>query len=73
MSNNAKHLSQLRRMCTSGAALMIRQSAGVSLAEIAEPVQVDRSTISRWERSLSVPRGEPALRYLRVLEELAAP
>jgi DNA-binding transcriptional regulator YiaG len=72
-TNTAKRLSRLRRMCESGAALMIRESAGVSLAEVAEPVDVARSTISRWERSLSVPRGERALRYLDLLEELASP
>jgi DNA-binding transcriptional regulator YiaG len=50
---------------------MIRETSDVSLGEIAEPVGVNRSTVSRWERGLTTPRGEAALRYLEVLEELA--
>lgn len=68
---NVTDLPRLRRMVETGAARALRLDAGLSLAELAEPVQVHRGTISRWERNVRRPRGEAAVRYLRVLEELA--
>ena len=49
----------------------IRIGADLSLAEVAEPVGVDRSTIFKWERGTRVPRGEAAIRYGRLLDRLA--
>jgi DNA-binding transcriptional regulator YiaG len=69
--SDAKELARVRHLAETGAARAIREAADVSLAEAAAPVRVDRSTISKWERGLRRPRGEAAIRYLRLLEELA--
>jgi DNA-binding transcriptional regulator YiaG len=66
-------LQRIRRLAETGAARAIRESADVSLAEIADPVGVARSTIHRWEHGIRRPRGQAAIRYLRVLEELTGP
>jgi DNA-binding transcriptional regulator YiaG len=58
-------------MARTGVARAIRQEAHVSLREVAQAVEgVDRTTILRWETGQRAPRGEAAIRYLRVLEEL---
>lgn len=64
-------LARVRRLCASGSARAIREAAGLSLAEVAEPVGVSRQAVLRWELGQRRPRGEPAFRYLDVLEELA--
>ena len=46
--------------------------AGLSLGELAGPVGVHRSTISRWKTNERRPIGDEAVRDLQVLEELAA-
>jgi DNA-binding XRE family transcriptional regulator len=50
---------------------MIRAQAGVSLAEMAEPIGVAPSTILRWERGERVPHGAAAVRYGELLDELS--
>jgi DNA-binding transcriptional regulator YiaG len=64
-------LTRLRRLVTSGAARAIRESAGLSLTEAGAGAKVNRVTIHRWERGQRRPHGEPALRYLALLEELS--
>lgn len=54
-----------------GAAKSIRLAAGVSLPEVARDVGVSHSTIYRWENDLNEPKGDPALRYIDVLDELS--
>lgn len=63
-------LSRIRALVRSGAARSIREGAGISLAEIAREVGVAVATVWRWEHGQRQPRGEAALRYGRVLEEL---
>jgi transcriptional regulator with XRE-family HTH domain len=58
-------------MMSTGAAKSIRLAAGVSLPEIARDVGVAHSTVYRWENNLNVPKGEAALRYAALLDELA--
>lgn len=67
---NAKELARVRRLVGSGAARAIREAAGLSLAEVAADVRVDRSTIHRWESGSRKPTGSAAGRYLSLLEEL---
>jgi DNA-binding transcriptional regulator YiaG len=67
---DVKDLPKLRRLVETGVARAIREDAELSLAEMAAPVQVHRTTILRWERGERRPRGAAAIRYLRVLEEL---
>jgi DNA-binding transcriptional regulator YiaG len=65
-------IAQARRLCQTGEARAIRIRAGVSLALIADEVGTEYpATVSRWEHGDRVPRDDAALRYLRVLEELA--
>lgn len=67
----AKEPVQIRWLSASGGARAIRERAGLSLAELAAEIGVDRSTLWRWETRRRRPRGEAALRYLALLEELS--
>jgi transcriptional regulator with XRE-family HTH domain len=58
-------------MMSTGAAKSIRLAAGVSLPEVARDVGVAHSTVYRWENNQNVPKGEAALRYAALLDELA--
>lgn len=60
-------LVEVRRLTESGEARRRRMAAGLSLSEVAEPSDVDTSTIWRWEMRKRRPRGQAALRYLSVL------
>ncbi len=54
----------------SGAARAVRESAGLSLEEVAAAVGVTGSAVGRWERGERIPRGPRALIYARLLERL---
>lgn len=59
-------------MARSGEGRRVRVAAGISQAEIARTCGVAQPTVGAWEAGRRVPRGLPALRYLTVLELLAA-
>lgn len=63
-------LTRVRRLASTGAARAIRQAADLSFTEMGELVEVDRTTVWRWEMGQRRPRGEAARRYLTVLEDL---
>lgn len=63
-------LSRLRAMANAGTAKAVRTGAGLSIAEMARTAQVSDRSIYRWERGLSVPHGDAALRYARLLDRL---
>lgn len=65
-------LLEIRRLTESGEARRRRVAAGLSLSEIAQPSDVDVSTVWRWETCKRRPRGPAALRYLSVLALLPA-
>lgn len=65
-------LARVRALCRSGAARAARIAADLSLSEAARPVRVSPSTIHRWETGERRPRGEAALRYGELLEQLLA-
>ena len=69
-NNNTLELIRVRRLITSGEARKRRKEAGISLSEMASGVEVDPSTIWRWETSRRRPHGPPALRYLKVLDQI---
>ncbi len=48
----------------------IRQSAGLSLREIGDVLEVAPLTVLRWERGEACPRRENAVRYGRLLKML---
>lgn len=57
-------------MSANGEAKSLRVNGGWSLGELARPVGVARSTIWRWERGASVPHGEAAIAWARILRQL---
>ncbi|MGZ5212351.1 MAG: helix-turn-helix domain-containing protein [Actinomycetota bacterium] len=66
-----EELRWARRLAESGSARVLRQGAGLSLMEVAREIDVTPSAISRWERGLRRPHGEPALRWAALLRGLA--
>jgi transcriptional regulator with XRE-family HTH domain len=54
------------------AATAIRQSSGLSLADIATALDVSASTIWRWENGDRSPRPHHAREYAELLKEIAA-
>jgi DNA-binding transcriptional regulator YiaG len=65
-----ERLAKVRRLIASGQAKELRIAGGLSLSEAGAPVPADASTVWRWENGKRMPRGDAALRYLRVLEML---
>ena len=65
-------LARVRALVDSGAARVVRVSKRLSLSEVALTVGVSKSTVFRWEAGERTPRGEKALRYGRLLEQLMA-
>ena len=59
-----------RQLATSGAGRMLREQAGLSLAEIATACGVYPSTVLRWETGARVPKGHHAVAYKELLEGL---
>lgn len=51
---------------------LLRLKAGLSQAEIAAAIGVERPTVSRWESGVRSPRGRHAEAYAALLRGLAA-
>ena len=64
-------LVEARRLAKSGEARILREAAGLSLAEVARGVGVTPTAVWRWERGLARPCGRPAAAYARLLIRLA--
>jgi DNA-binding transcriptional regulator YiaG len=47
-----------------------RRHFGLSLADVAREIGVDRSTVGTWERGTRRPVGEAAVRYARLIRKL---
>jgi DNA-binding transcriptional regulator YiaG len=67
---DTKKLMRVRKLFETGAARAIRESAGLSLKEASAPAGVHKTTLHRWETGSRRPRGEAAIRYLSVLEDI---
>lgn len=63
-------LVRLRRLVSTGAARVIREAAGLSLAEAAAAIGVHKTSLWRWETQSRSPRGDAAARYLAFLDEM---
>jgi transcriptional regulator with XRE-family HTH domain len=63
-------IREARNALGSGRALAIRQTHGLSLAELAILADVDASTLWRWEKGRNVPKGARAVRYALALRML---
>ena len=69
-SRELRELQRMRDMVHGGLVRAVRVNAGLSLREVAQAVGVTPSAVFYWEQGKNVPRGEPAIRYARVLLEL---
>jgi transcriptional regulator with XRE-family HTH domain len=49
---------------------LLRERAGLTQAELARAVGVDRATVSRWEAGIRSPRGGSRAAYGAVLQRL---
>jgi len=65
-----RKLAEIRDRCSSGEARRLRRRLQISLSEIAGAVPTSETNVYRWETGERMPRGELALRYGAVLEEL---
>lgn len=59
-----------RELLAPGVARQIRIGAGVTQTRMAEELDVDRTTVVRWEQGTSLPRGAQLQRYLDLLADL---
>lgn len=59
-----------RTLGRTGRGKAIREQAGLSLRELAQIVQVDAATLSRWERGDVRPRQVGATRWLNACEAI---
>jgi transcriptional regulator with XRE-family HTH domain len=48
----------------------MREGAALSVRELASRIEVDPSTLSRWERGATTPSPDGALAWAAVMEEL---
>lgn len=53
-------------------ARLVRTRAGLTQAEIADVLGVDRSAVSRWESGARTPRSTVLTRYMDLLERIKA-
>jgi hypothetical protein len=49
---------------------LLRERAGLTQAELARSLDVDRATVSRWEAGIRAPRGRSWAAYAVLLERL---
>jgi transcriptional regulator with XRE-family HTH domain len=66
-----RRLAEVRAQAADGTARSIRVNAGISLREVAAAVKANPSTLHRWETGECAPRGNRALAWAAMLDELA--
>jgi transcriptional regulator with XRE-family HTH domain len=71
-ANRLVDLTRIERIRKSGEARAIRLRANVSARQVAKALRVAPVTVLRWEEDLARPRPEVALRWLHVLDKIAA-
>lgn len=65
-------LVRVRKAASNGAGRALRRRAGLSLRELADLIDVDPATLSRWERGAVRPRHDAALRWSNALDAITA-
>lgn len=65
-----QHLAWVRAAAESGVARRIRVANRLSLGDMARETGVHETTVWKWEVAKRRPRGEAALRYAAVLQQL---
>ena len=63
-------MARVRGLAASGLARTIRRGRHLSQREVAKAARVNSASVSRWETGARSPRGDGALRWLKVLESL---
>jgi DNA-binding transcriptional regulator YiaG len=71
-SMDALQLARARSLSRTGAGRRVREAAGLTRAEVGRSIGASGAAVSRWEDGTRVPTGTPAIRYLRLIERLAA-
>jgi DNA-binding transcriptional regulator YiaG len=69
-ARKALKIVEARQLASSGAGRMIREAAGLSLAELGTAIDADASTVFRWESGERTPTGQHAVRYALFLAQL---
>lgn len=64
-------LSEARQLAVSGRGRQIRETAGVSQSELSAAISTTVAGISKWESGQRRPTGAAAIRYARLMRELA--
>jgi DNA-binding transcriptional regulator YiaG len=64
-------IASAARMLADGTAKRIRETSGLSQAQIAAACGVTHGAVSLWEAGERMPRTTAALRYARLLDRLA--
>lgn len=63
-------LAELRENLRNGEAQRVRQGARVTVAEVARALGVTQGAVAQWERGVRSPRGDIAVMYARILDDL---
>jgi DNA-binding transcriptional regulator YiaG len=72
LHDEAIKLMEAKQFAVSGAGRMIRQTARLSLADVAAALDVNPSTVFRWETGEQIPTGERAVAYHKLMRRLSA-
>jgi DNA-binding XRE family transcriptional regulator len=70
VGTNAASIATARRLVADGGGQEIYKGARLSRRDVARHLEVDESTVYRWEKGLRTPRGPLAVRYAELLAEL---
>jgi DNA-binding transcriptional regulator YiaG len=68
--DRAVAIAEGRQLAASGIARLVRQSAGLSLRDVARVVGIDPGTVWHWEHGSKVPTGKNAIAYRDVIAAL---
>jgi DNA-binding transcriptional regulator YiaG len=69
---DVKLMTEGRSLAATGRGREIRVTARLSRGEVARMVGVSTTSVLRWERQWALPYGKHAVKYARLLRELAA-
>ncbi len=71
MTARPLRIAKAHKLLRTADARTLRTAAGLSLADVAEAIGVTPAAVHSWENGKYLPRGEHAVRYARLLEDLA--
>ena len=65
-------IAQAQDWAANGRARELRTSAGLTQQQVADHCGVTGTAVAHWEAAVRTPRGRPAVRWARLLSELAS-